>query len=103
MIVFQMGQSHAADRDERPARRPLPLEGTLESLGDGWLVRLPLRAETVTAERQTVVAEEVTIRRGEVQDVVEVGDSVRREQLDVRTEGDVEVHESHARTTGRRT
>jgi uncharacterized protein (TIGR02271 family) len=97
--VFQMGHSHASDSDERPARRPLPLEGTLESLTEGWMVRLPLRAETVTVDRRTVVAEEITIRRGEVQDVAEVSGEVRREQLDVYTEGDVEVHETRSRAT----
>jgi hypothetical protein len=61
----------------------LPLQSRIESTGNGWLLRLALRAEHVTVEKRTVIAEEVAVRLHPVQDSVRVEDTVRREELHV--------------------
>jgi uncharacterized protein (TIGR02271 family) len=78
--VFNMNPASQRE-DDAPRRRGLPLEGSVERWTGGWAIRLPVRVEHVTPEKQTVVAEEVTIRRGEVDDVVAVREPVRRERL----------------------
>jgi hypothetical protein len=86
--------------DPRPARahRPglpdggpaLPLEAALHPSPDGWTVRLPLRAETVTVRRQAFVAEEVVVRRRRAETDVHLRDTVRREELRLDTRGDLD-------------
>jgi len=78
------------DRNDRVSRT-LPLQGTVETVANGWALRLPVRAEHVTVTKQAVVVEEVVLRRSEVDDVVHVDETLRRERLRVSTEGDVEV------------
>jgi uncharacterized protein (TIGR02271 family) len=87
LIVFNM-HSASQKEDDAPRRRGLPLDASMERWAGGWAIRLPVRVEHVSTEKQTVVAEEVTIRRGEVDDVVAVREPVRRERLVVDAEGD---------------
>jgi hypothetical protein len=75
---------------QRPRRR-LPLEGQAVRWAGGWEVRLPLRAEHVVVDKETVIAERVTVRRGLVTDVVRVQDTVAREELRVESSGDLAV------------
>jgi len=77
-------------RDDRP-NRVLPLQGTVETAAGGWALRLPVRVEHVTVTKQAVVVEEVVLRRSEVDDVVHVDETLRRERLRVSTEGDIEI------------
>ncbi len=59
------------------------LGGQLERGSAGWVVRVPLRAEHVTVERQTYVVEEVAVRTAPVEDTTRVEEAVRREELRV--------------------
>lgn len=69
----------------------LPLEGQVEShLGWGsFRIRLPVRAERITLDRETVVAEEVLLEAEQVEDVAHVTGTVRREELGVDVAGDL--------------
>jgi stress response protein YsnF len=78
-------------KDAPPAERPLPLEARVEPTAGGWSIRLPLRAEDVTVDKRTVVAETVTVRRGPVEEVMQRDETIRRERLRIETEGNLEV------------
>jgi Domain of unknown function (DUF2382) len=76
------------------APRQLPLEAARAASGQGWAIRLPVRAEQVTIAKEVVVRELVVLRRSEVEDVARLDANVQREQLRVETEGQVEVSDS---------
>ncbi|MDQ3811969.1 MAG: DUF2382 domain-containing protein [Chloroflexota bacterium] len=78
---------------DAPAARQLPLETTPLRVGDGWVIRLRVRAEEVSVSRETVVRERVVLRRREVDDLTRVQESVQREQLQLATEGELDVTE----------
>jgi hypothetical protein len=88
------GSTPAVQRSAEPGR-PLPLEATTEPwLGawvGSWAVRLPLRAEAVTIDKQTVVVEEVAVRRRQFKEVVRPSETVRREELRLETAGELDV------------
>lgn len=70
----------------------LPLDArSLEVTPRGFTVRLPVREEQIQVTRQAFVTEEVIVRRGTTQDVVHGTTTVRREELDLDVEGDVDV------------
>jgi uncharacterized protein (TIGR02271 family) len=51
---------------------------------------VPLRAEEVEVQKRAVVDEEVVIHKDAIEEERRVAESVRREDVDIRTEGDVE-------------
>jgi uncharacterized protein (TIGR02271 family) len=53
-------------------------------------VVVPLRAEEVDVTKRAVVDEEVVIHKDEVEEQRRISETVRREDVDVRTEGDVD-------------
>jgi stress response protein YsnF len=61
--------------------RWLPLGEQVEQTEDGWSIRVPLRREFVSVEKQTVVAERVTIRRRAVEHTERLETSLQREKL----------------------
>jgi uncharacterized protein (TIGR02271 family) len=63
-------------------------------IGPGEEIRVPVSAEQVTVEKQPVVKEEVTVGKRAVQDTERVGGEVRKEQVRVEREGDVDVRGS---------
>ena len=71
--------------------RRLPLDATRSRSGQGWVIRLPARAEEVTVTREVVVRERVVLRRREADEVARVEATIRRERLQVATAGPVEV------------
>jgi stress response protein YsnF len=70
--------------------------------GDALTIRLPVRSERVSVDKRAFVTEEVAVRPSRVQDVVQIEETVRREQLDVETRGDVELDESRGPDRGGR-
>ena len=90
-------EGNSAPAVQHPAEpgRPLPLEATTEPwLGawvGGWVVRLPLRAEEITVDKQTVVVEEVAVQRRQLKEVIRPSETVRREELRLETAGELEV------------
>ena len=71
---------------------PLALDARVErGVGGGWRVTIPLRVERIRADRQTVVREEVVLRRRMVSGVERVEGAIAREQLRVEGHGDLEA------------
>jgi len=75
-------ERHPVDR--RPADRPI-------SESDTETIRVPVTEERVDVEKQPVVYEEVGVGKRVTQDTQQVSDTVRREELRVDNDGDVEV------------
>src|SRR5512135_1864053 len=63
-------------------------------IGPGEEVRIPVSEEQVTVEKRPVVKEEVTVGKRVVQDTERVGGEVRKEEVRVEREGDVDVRGS---------
>ncbi len=76
-------------------RAPIGAPGAAPELRPGEEVRIPVREEQVTVEKHPVVKEEVMVGKRVVQEAERVGGEVRREELRVEREGDVDVH-NHA-------
>jgi len=71
---------------------PLPLDARVErGVGGGWRVTLPLRAERVRADRQTVVRAEVVLRPSTVSGVEPAEGTVARGERRVDVQGDIEA------------
>jgi len=75
-------ERHPVDR--RPADRPI-------SDSDTETIRVPVTEERVEVEKQPVVYEEVGVGKRVTQETRQVSDTVRREELRVDNDGDVEV------------
>ncbi len=66
----------------REGRRDLlSLDAQVTPLDGGWTVRLPIRAEHISIEKRSVVAEEVAVRTRLTRDVERFDETVRREEL----------------------
>jgi hypothetical protein len=83
------------------SRQTLALEAERQASGNALTIRLPVRAERVSVDKRAFVTEEVEVRPSRVQDVVQIEETVRREQLEVETRGDVEVEGRDAGRRGR--
>ena len=93
----QVPGAHAPSAD-MPATPPattrrLPLGAARSRSGQGWVIRLPVRAEEVTVTKQVVIYERVVLRRREIGDIAPVEATVRRERLQVATAGQVDIVE----------
>jgi len=86
------------DPDWGDDRQPLPLEAAIERWPRGWVIRLPVGADELVVEKQWVVAEQVAVRTRPVEDVVQIDETVRREELKVEADGEVDV--THPTPTG---
>ena len=78
---------------EAPPPKPVPLEARIDAVGGGWTIHLPVRAEQVTVSKQTMVVEEISLRREQAQEIARPAATVRREELRVEPEGDVDVEQ----------
>ena len=61
---------------------------------------VPLRAEEAEVSKRAVVSEEVVIHKDQITEERRVADSVRHEEVDVRTSGDVDRRDTDSRTGG---
>ena len=66
----------------------LPLESSVPTWERGWTVRLPVRAEHVTVEKQVVAYERVAVRTHAIDDLARMEATVRREELRVDVQGE---------------
>ena len=86
---------HAADR---------PLQPGEQVLEDDQVIRVPVREETADVQKQARVREEIEINKQQVAEQRNVSDTVRREEVDVDTQGNVRAREGQGgqynRTTG---
>jgi uncharacterized protein (TIGR02271 family) len=70
-----------------PDSRVLPLQGA-STFSDGCLtLRLPVRAEHVSVQKEVVIRERVRVKRHRVEDVARVQANLRREVLRTAREG----------------
>lgn len=72
-------------------QRRLPVDAARSRSGQGWVIRLAVRAEEVTVTKEAVVRERVVLRRRETDAIARVEATVRRERVQVATAGPVEV------------
>jgi len=83
--------------DQAPGRQPpsrrstLPLGAQPLRTPSGWSIRLRVRAENVWVEKQAHAVEEVTVRLRRVEDLKRRVATLRREELDVSVEGNLET------------
>ena len=66
-------------------------EPAASDLRPGEEIRIPVRKDQVSVEKRLVVKEEVTVGKRVVEGTEQVGGEVRREEVRVEREGDVEV------------
>jgi uncharacterized protein (TIGR02271 family) len=75
-------------------RRPATGQTTSGSaIQPGEEIRIPVREEEVDVQKRTVAKEEVSVGKRKVQDTEKVSGTVRKEELRVEREGDVEVRQ----------
>lgn len=79
------------------AQRSLALESSARFSERGWSVRLPVRAEKISIDKQAVVYERVVVRRRAIEERARVQANVRREELWVSAQKDENVHGAAAR------
>jgi len=75
-------------------RRPVSgQEVAADELEAGQEIRIPVREEQVKVEKQAVATEEVSVGKRRVQDTQHVDETLRKEQIKVDTEGNVNVRD----------
>ncbi|MEL6165711.1 MAG: DUF2382 domain-containing protein, partial [Cyanobacteria bacterium J06628_3] len=65
------------------------------SFGEGEVARVELYEEQAQISKEAYVREEVRVKKVVEQDTVEAKETVRREELDINTQGDLRVNDSH--------
>lgn len=65
----------------------------VSDLDEGEELRIPVTEEEVRVEKEPVAKEEVHVRKRTARDVRKVGDTVRREDIQVEGEGDVDIRD----------
>jgi uncharacterized protein (TIGR02271 family) len=78
------------------------ISGNVGDIGEGKEIRIPVSEERVRVEKQPVVTGEVRVGKRAVQDSQNVNETVRREELRVEKEGDVNVADDVASTSKRK-
>ncbi len=83
-------------REELVIERQVVVDGRVTGeISEGETIRIPLSEEQVRVDKQAVVAEEVTIGKRDVEEIKEVKESVRREELRTETDGSVIVNDQN--------
>jgi len=72
-------------------RRPASGQASAADIRPGEEVRIPVREEQVKVEKTPVVKEEVSVGKRTVQETEHVGGTVRKEEVRVEQQGDVDV------------
>jgi uncharacterized protein (TIGR02271 family) len=83
-------ERHPVDRAEG-ARR------AAGEIGGGETLRVPVRKEQVSVDKDTVVTEEIEVGKRQVQDTQRITDTVRREEAVLDHEGDIDVDRKEPR------
>jgi len=65
-----------------------------ETLGEGKEIRVLVRSEEVDIQKETAVAEEVTVGKRRVQETERVDENLRKEEIRVEKRGDVDVKDT---------
>jgi len=88
--------------ERRPASRRASASASASAIKEGEEIRIPITEEKVRVEKDTVVKEEVGVRKRKVQNTEAVSGTVRKERVKVEQEGDVHVETSGASRNARR-
>jgi len=75
-------------------RHPAAGRASAADIRSGEEIRIPVREEQVDVTKHTVAKEEVTVGKRKVQDTEHVTGEVRKEELRVERQGDVDIHGS---------
>jgi uncharacterized protein (TIGR02271 family) len=75
---------HATDRPVQPGEQVLE---------DDQVIRVPVREETAQVQKQARVREEIEINKQAVSEQHQVSDTVRREEIEVNPQGEVQARE----------
>jgi len=93
-------------RDATPLRNQATVDQTTanivdgsEMLRNGGTIRILVREEQVTFNKQTVVVEEVVVRKQEVQETRQISDTVKHEEVSVEHTGDIIIHDDGTNAT----
>jgi uncharacterized protein (TIGR02271 family) len=78
-------------------RRPVAGQSTSGPIQAGQEIRIPVKEEEVHIEKRPVVKEEVTISKQTVQGTEQVSGTVRKEQVKIEKEGNVNVNDKKNR------
>jgi photosynthetic reaction center H subunit len=80
--------------ERRPITEGMSAEG---KIGEGEEMRIPLHEEELDVQKRVVPREEVVVRKRQVEDTEHVEADLRRENVDVRREGDAEIRDERDR------
>jgi uncharacterized protein (TIGR02271 family) len=83
-------------------RRPASGQASGCDIRAGEEIRIPVTEEQVHLEKEAVVKEEVTVGKRKVQDTEQVAGTVRKEQVRVEQEGNVDIQGMSAAKGGRK-
>ena len=64
-----------------------------EMLSNGGVIRILVREEQVTLNKQTVVIEEIVVHKQQVQETQQITDTVKREEVRVEHTGNIIIHD----------
>jgi uncharacterized protein (TIGR02271 family) len=81
-------------------RHPVSGRAASGDIRAGEEIRIPVKEEKVHVEKDAVVTEEVNVSKRKVKDTEHVAGTVRKEQLKVEREGDVDVRGDTGKKTG---
>lgn len=73
-------------------RRPVDRRADDRPISEGERIEVPVREERVEVTKEPHVYEEVSVGKRAVQETRRVSDTVRREEVDIDREGDVDIH-----------
>jgi uncharacterized protein (TIGR02271 family) len=82
--------------ERRPVSSTEAARMKVGEIREGESIRVPLREEQVTVEKTPVVTEEIEVGKRTVQETQRVSDTVRREEVSVDHDDEVEVHHRQA-------
>ena len=69
-----------------------------EMLNNGGTIRILVREEQVMLNKQTVVVEEIVVRKQQVQETQQISDTVKHEEVSIEHTGNIIIHDDGANT-----
>jgi uncharacterized protein (TIGR02271 family) len=84
----------------RRVRTDRPDSGDERPFVEGDTIRVPVTAETVEVTKDARVVEEIEVSKRPITETKRVSDTVRREEVDVRQEGDIHVADDSRELAG---
>ena len=70
-----------------------------EMLNNGGTIRILVREEQVTLNKQTVVVEEIVVSKQQIQETQQITDTVKHEEVHVEHTGNIIIHDDGANAT----